>query len=302
MIRFLIGISLTLCLGLSAQSQRNQLLSFDYIRADSHALNYPKGRYDDARIFAKELCEGFDTEHEKFRIIYRWIAENVEYKTGRKGTDANVILKKKKAICEGFASLLEAMCASVDIRCETVVGFAKSDPGTDIPMNMKETNHAWNAVFLAGEWHLVDVTWSSGYYDPTRRKHIQSFNPVWFIADPDFFIFTHFPENERWQLNKKPMKKRVFKRSPILKPEGYDIGMKLMGKQKGRMHRTFKLAFKTESEVSWASIRFEREDESQGLLLVKKSDHYELKYRFDKTESGGFYLFLDGKAVYGFVK
>lgn len=284
------------------QAQRAQLLAFDYTKADSHAINYPKGRYDDARTFAHELCQGFNTEHEKFRVIYRWIAENVEYKTGRKGTDANVILRKKKAICEGFASLLEAMCAAENIRCETVIGFAKSDPSTDIPMNMKETNHAWNAVFLAGEWHLVDVTWSSGYYEPKRRKHIQLFNPVWFLADPDFFIHTHYPENERWQLNKTYMKKRTFKKAPILKPAGYDIGIKLKAKTKGKVKSTLKLSFTTEEEINWASLQFEREDEAQGLLLIKKSDHYELKYRFKKTESGGFYLYLDGKAIYGFVK
>ena len=56
--------------------------------------------------------------------------------------------KRKKQFCEGYSSLLEAMCSGVDIRCETVIGYAKSNPLVDIPQRMKVTNHSWNAVFL----------------------------------------------------------------------------------------------------------------------------------------------------------
>jgi transglutaminase/protease-like cytokinesis protein 3 len=286
----------------SVHSQRTQLLEFDYSFADSIAVNFPKGRYDDAKAFAKLLCEDVNTEHEKFRVIFRWITENVEYRYGRQGTDADEILKKKKAVCEGYASLLEAMCHEVDIKCETVIGFAKSNPNTDIPNKLKETNHAWNAVFLAGEWILVDATWAAGTVDPKRRKFKQGFQPQWFLADPNFFIHTHYPESERWLLNDTPIKKKEFKKGPIPSKSGYDMGVELLSKKKGVVGKKMKIEFNSTSDIQWASIKFINEKEPIGILLVKHGTHFKIRHEFEKNQKGGFYLFLDGSPALSFRK
>lgn len=32
------------------------------------------------------------------------------------------------------------------------------------------SDHAWNAVYLDGRWHLLDSTWGSGTVDDTSTK------------------------------------------------------------------------------------------------------------------------------------
>lgn len=283
-------------------AQRQRLVDFDYTHADSIAINFPRGRYDDAGALAKLLCTDVHTEHEKYRVIFRWISENIEYRYGRSGTDANEILKKKKAICEGYASLLEAMCNAVNIRCETVVGYAKSNPNTDIPSKMKETNHAWNAVFLAGEWHLTDPTWAAGTVDPKRRKFEQGFQPEWYLADPEFFIHTHYPENGRWLLNNTPLKKKEFKKAPILSKAGFDKNLKITSKKKGLVGKKMKFTFTSDEVIEWASIQFINEKDPIGILLVKHDTHYEIRHEFEANQKDGFYLFLNGEPVWSFRK
>jgi hypothetical protein len=299
----IIGIILLLLIcAAPAMSQRGRLTTFDYEKADSTALNHPKRRYDDAAGLARQLCTDLHSEHEKFRVIFRWISHNIEYRYGRSGTDANEILKKKKAICEGYSSLLEAMCSAVDIRCETVIGYGKSNPLEDIPQKMKVTNHSWNAVFLAGEWHLVDATWAAGSVDPKRRKFTREFKEHWYLSDPDFFIHTHYPEDERWLLNSKTLKKKQFKKAGILRIDGYTMGMKPTGKPKGKYGNKFKMSFTTDSDIEWAMIKFLNQKEPQGVLLIRNGAEYELRQEFEKNWKGAFYLYLDGKPVMSFVK
>ena len=302
MVKNITVILVSIIISSTLMGQRARLLEFDYSHADSIAINFPKSRYDDASALAKKLCIDLHTEHEKFRVIFRWITENIEYRYGRQGTEANEILKKKKAVCEGYSSLLEAMCHAVDLRCETIIGYAKSNPNKDIPNKMKETNHAWNAIFLAGEWILVDATWAAGTVDPKRRKFEQGFQPEWFLADPNFFIHTHYPESERWLLNDEPLKKKEFKKGPIISRSGYDLGIQIIGKPKGVVGNKMKLVFSTSDEIEWASIKFINEKEPIGILLVKHGTHYEIRHEFEKKQKGGFYVYLNGSAALSFRK
>jgi transglutaminase/protease-like cytokinesis protein 3 len=297
---YILTFGLVLC-AFVATSQRAMLLDFDYTKADSHAINYPDLRYDDAALLAKNLCEGYDTEHEKFRIIFRWITQNVEYKYGRQGTDPNEILRKGKAVCEGYTSLLEAMCRAVGLKCETILGYSKSYVDFDIPLQMKEPTHSWNAIYLLGEWHLVDVTWSAGNFDPKRRKFKRSFDETWFLTDPEFFIYSHYPVNLRWLLNNEPMKKRDFKRMPILAKYGYETGIRPKG-TRGYIKGNFRYKFETASKFEWIGMRMADEDGMIGLFPETRGCFIKVQNTFEKRRNGGFYLYMDGEPILVFYK
>lgn len=56
------------------------------------------------------------------------------------------------------------------VQCMTVPGYSKGlgyQPGQSFS---GEFDHAWNAVFLEGRWHLVDSTWGSGLVDSSTSK------------------------------------------------------------------------------------------------------------------------------------
>src|ERR1700677_1825060 len=102
--------------------------TFDiYKRADSIALNFPKGRYKTYKEIVEPLTAGLKTDQEKFRVIYRWIAENVSYAYSNRSDDPDKALIQRKAVCAGYSSLLKEMCNDVGLECEVITGWAKVD-------------------------------------------------------------------------------------------------------------------------------------------------------------------------------
>ena len=151
-------------------SQEIDLKNFDYRKADSIAINFPKKKYKTITEITYPLIEGLNTEHEKFRVICRWITENIEYnKSAGSTSEGDKIIRKNKAICKGFSNLLIEMCETVRIPCEVVVGYTKTET-KDINKKLKKTDHAWNIVTLYGKQYLVDVTWATSKYNVVARK------------------------------------------------------------------------------------------------------------------------------------
>jgi transglutaminase/protease-like cytokinesis protein 3 len=61
---------------------------------------------------------------------------------------AELVLKSKLGVCEGYANLYQALCHEVGIKCEKVLGISKGHgyyPGCEIPT---EPSHAWNIIEL----------------------------------------------------------------------------------------------------------------------------------------------------------
>jgi len=85
-------------------------------------------------------------------------------------------------------------------------------------------NHCWNAFYYKGEWYLVDATLGSCWFDKNRVKRdlsnddndteiqddyksddtkFEFFNPFYFMAPPQYLIYTHLPGKVFWQLTDK---------------------------------------------------------------------------------------------------
>ncbi|HXC03593.1 MAG TPA: transglutaminase domain-containing protein, partial [Bacteroidia bacterium] len=150
-------------------------LTLDYQKADSIALHFPKKNYKDYTQLAGPLTEGLHTDPEKFRVLFRWITDNIQYSFGQKSDDPDKAVKNKKAVCIGYSSLLRDMCKSVGINCEVISGYSKTQV-KDIGQKLRKTDHAWNAVQLSGKWYLVDVTWATGYYDFKKNKAVKKYD------------------------------------------------------------------------------------------------------------------------------
>ena len=70
------------------------------------------------------------------------------------------------------------------------------------------TNHAWNAVYMKGEWYFVDAFFGSGGFlkempmpQTTKgsKKSKNYMNYYYFMPPPEYFISTHRPTEDRWQ-------------------------------------------------------------------------------------------------------
>lgn len=63
-----------------------------------------------------------------------------------------------KAICAGYALILQESLKYIGIKSQYVIGYIPGDDG-----------HAWNQVQIDGKWYNVDATWDSSTFQYNRR-------------------------------------------------------------------------------------------------------------------------------------
>jgi hypothetical protein len=191
-----------------------------------------------AADLAQTLTSPFPTGIQKVRAIYSWIAQHIEYRTKRTGHKdpafvrlrilkpidsvevnsaddfvAEMVLRNLSGVCEGYARLFKTLCSYAGIHCVLITGYARSDMervGTKF-----FSNHYWNAVLIDSAWHLIDVTWSSGYFTYYGSEFIKHFDDYYFFTPPDLFIRDHFPDDLQWTLLPDPPAPEEFRHSPF---------------------------------------------------------------------------------------
>lgn len=178
-----------------------------------------------------DLLQEAHSDLERVRAIWIWICHHIEYnieaaqEKDRQALKLTEILQTQKTNCDGYAGLFEKMCRMAGVQCVTVPGYSKGFGYQTGQSFSGEFDHAWNAVYLEGRWHLVDSTWGSGLVDPTTSKFTFLYNEFYFLTHPALFIEDHFPDNKNWQLLKPPQSLRQFENSMYHKSEFYNKGM-----------------------------------------------------------------------------
>jgi len=171
------------------------------------------------------------TDSAKVRVIHDWMADNIVYDvqgylSGHLpgGSPADV-LRTGKSVCQGFGNLFEQMCKLAGLECVTVSGYGR---GYSFRLfeteDLTKSNHAWDAVRIDGRWRLVDVTWDAGYVEGGR--YIKEYSLDHFLAEPSAFVFTHFPEDQAWQLMRPALGVQQFTNLPFLRGGFWTYGLK----------------------------------------------------------------------------
>ena len=113
-----------------------------------------------AAILAKELTKDMQSDTEKVKIVYDYLLENIEYDhekakniCSRYLPKAAATLADGKGICYDYASLMAVMLRSVNIPTKLVHGHSQ----------FTSDDHAWNEVFIDGQWIIVDTTIDVAY-------------------------------------------------------------------------------------------------------------------------------------------
>ncbi|NXK46929.1 KY peptidase, partial [Chauna torquata] len=171
------------------------------------------------------------TDLEKVRVIWMWICHHIEYdvvgyhnKSQRSSKPIDV-LRTGKSVCEGYAGLFQQMCSIAGIQCMKLSGYSKGH-GYKIGQTFKgDSDHAWNAVYLEGRWHLLDSTWGSGTVDDSSTKFTFRYNEFYFLTHPALFINNHFPDNRNWQLLKPTLTLKDFENNVLHNSDFYMLGL-----------------------------------------------------------------------------
>lgn len=284
--------------------------AFNYSEADKHALSYRGKDFGSVSKLADSLTRPFTNDNEKARAIYRWITDNIRYDCKayhdplKRTDDYEEVLKKRKAVCSGYASLYKVLCDFAGLDCEIVNGYARFSYQR-IGEERIEDNHAWNAVKIDGKWQLVDVTWGSGYTDERVRKFTKKYSEQYFLTDPRQFVLTHFPADKKWQLLDRPVSKRKFRSFPFVYEGYYKNKVVAFAPRKGTIHtdsgRDVHFKFKTgeKTKITSASVITDSMKKPEEVKVKHTRKGISFHYTFPKQ--GEYYINLALNSEYTIV-
>lgn len=340
MIKLLFCILFILFSSLCAFSQG--IKDLDYTQIDSFALSIKK-RYTDIDNLAWALTHQYKEEHEKVRVIFRWISNNISYdcklydkiqdyrrftkkqkqKFWRKNTDEKVIrntLRKRKAVCQGYALLFKAICQKAGLQVEYISGYDKNKIA-----KKNSFGHAWNVVKINGKWYLLDPTWASGYVKEKEKemsekegkpnKHIkqkkkvkkkkqekifvQRFNESYFLTPSYLMIYDHFPDRSRWQLLDPPIDKNAFKKFPIVGDAFFTHKTIICESDtyviKSTIESYVNFRFKLSGEIKGIDVVINRAKYAQPIDFQKESREYFFSKKFSKKGSYVLTFYVNGE-------
>lgn len=169
---------------------------------------------------------------------------------------AETVLRRRMAVCDGYARLFKTFCDYAGIPSEVVMGYARVNGGGG--RSKFKSNHTWNAVYIDSAWYLLDATWASGFTNYRGDEFTRAYDDKYFLTSPDQFILDHYPEDITWTLLKDPPAPGEFYSGPF----------RYTGFVKSRID-TYRPAKGIVEAAVGDSIRFEVESSSeQGLLFV----------------------------------
>jgi hypothetical protein len=194
-------------------TSRNHLKSAtvsSFSAVDELVLNLELGNMQSLQELAKGISSHFSDEQSKVRGIFTWVAMNIAYDRESfitsgtlKDQSSKAVWSSRLAVCEGYANLLNEMCAAIGIESRLVKGYVRELMRDEL----NYPNHAWNSVKIDGKWHLMDVTWASiniEKWKATSQNRSTAPNyqvlDYYFLPNPETFIYTHLPEDPYWQL------------------------------------------------------------------------------------------------------
>ncbi|PVD31076.1 hypothetical protein C0Q70_10353 [Pomacea canaliculata] len=204
---------------------------------DDHAIQVSKSDHNSFRDLVWDLIysKNITNEIEKVRVIFRWLAtknlKEMNFDRVEKGSPEEVLMGLKTGTTT-YAMVFDTMCNYAGLHSKIISGYAK---GADYTPGMKfspgQNQHSWNAIYIYGTWCLIDAHWAArriiGKQASTEEFHYQ-LDEYFFLPDPHQLIYTHFPDDPRWQLLERPVTLEEFENMPHMKPQFFKYGLEFV--------------------------------------------------------------------------
>ena len=157
----------------------------------------------------------------KVKLIYKWIAENIEYDYEKYKANIPVdcepanVLTNKKTVCSGYARLFTKLLTCLGYPPENIkniIGHSKG-LGYDVERQItdEDTDHEWNAVKIGEKWCLIDATWGAGSI--VNDAFSKSYTEYYLCTPPAQFVRSHLPKQteKQYQFLDNPIDISTFK-------------------------------------------------------------------------------------------
>ncbi|MBI3410319.1 MAG: hypothetical protein HY040_18425 [Planctomycetes bacterium] len=246
---------------------------------------------------AAYLAKPAKNDLDKVRAIYRWITDRIAYDVDgflAKNLGDNTVagvLKNRKCVCEGYARIFVALCKEAGVEAVQIRGHAR---GAGYSKDNADSilTHSWNAFKLSEKWYLVDPTWGAGTVQDKKFKKM--FREYYFEVDSDQLLFTHFPIEDKWQLQSKPLSRQEFEKRPRFSSEFFNLGFPVAQVKKALLADDFKEPVKIYSiqskktQVKEAPISRTLKEGKRYTFRIQSND-----YQFMALINNGKFTFLE---------
>ncbi len=202
---------------------------------DEHVRDCPKEIKSHPDQLVSYLEDVAETDLEKSRALYVWLAENISYdaksinKNKYGDNTAKGVLKSKKAVCAGYANLFELLGKQMGLDILTLGGYSKNtDDEQEWYFVDEEADHAWNVIRIDGEWKVFDATWAAGIaYDDKKGRMVfkKQYTDNWFNLSPYEAIFTHYPEDTSLMFTKSKITLEEYEKFPNVSIIAFTSGL-----------------------------------------------------------------------------
>ncbi|MBE2281223.1 MAG: hypothetical protein IAE91_12585 [Ignavibacteriaceae bacterium] len=240
-------------------------------------LKKDPGKYKKDLVTA--LVKGLTSNREKVKAIHDWIAINIGYDanayfSGSSSANiANDVIKTGLSVCEGYSNVALELLSMAGFECVKITGFGKGYGYDPFKQNEKfSSNHAWNAVKIDTKWELFDVTWNSGYLE--GRKFIKRYSEGYLFLQPELFIYTHYPEDSKYQFLSRTLSWAEFMNLPFVYSGFFDLGFKFVTPLKKLQSTGESYSFELKAPANikiMANLFDSKGKEIPGRVLAQKS-------------------------------
>ena len=298
--------------------------SQNYKLVDDKIFHYPK--FKDINTLSIRIKNDFDSDIDRVRAIYTWIANTIDYdlkaiykpqvtvyrfrnedeynqkKRVYNLTRIKTTLLTKKATCIDYSLLFKELCISLDIESKVIKGITKVSPN-EINNYRNTKDHAWNAVKVNEKWHLVDVTWSTGYEDESE-KWVKYFNDFFFLTAPEHFLTSHYPEEHTWQLVDHKITLNDFFAKPVFYASYYKNKINLSDNQDGEIkvnNDRIIITFNDISPKTKLYYTFSEDNYVKHLRLKKtKNNNFQASIKYKEKIDTILTIYIDNQAILDF--
>jgi transglutaminase/protease-like cytokinesis protein 3 len=254
---------------------------------------------------ALALTKTLTDTSDKYRVIFTWVALNIEYDCKafknpvKREINPEDVISKGRAVCSGYAELFKALCDKAGLETKVISGWTKNSPARIGKEFSKETDHAWNVVRINGKWYHCDVTWAAGSVEGDCSDFIKEFKDYYFCTPPKQFFLNHFPENADWflgyKISKSDFQEQPHFYSPFFEKDITDL-QPLSGTLTFKRGFTVKFRFKTTKLIKNIAVKVSSEKNVPTLPFKKENGYITFEYELKKF-SQYLIVFIDNQSA-----
>ena len=148
------------------------------------------------------------TEAESVYLIYKWITENINFDNSFiKIEDETSTYNNGRGSYYGISHIFITMCKFLGLKANYIEGYALIRYYLNKEKIIVKKDYGWNSVIIDNKYYLVDSI-AKGANSPFGfySKEIDHY----FCTYPEFFVRTHFPLDNKWQLLRETIDLETF--------------------------------------------------------------------------------------------